>query len=451
MPYGGYTYTPLQKYIANFGLGNGTDPIGPGANQYYAKDDGAGNIGQYTNPNYGLDEAGIANKVAGGQSLSDWFNSYLASQKAIGLGQPDYDPSHLPTLMPDGNVRQQQYIDAPDPSGNAMMAVLAAVFGGASGLAAGAAGGAAEGGAAGTAGGLGSSTAGVGGLEYGAGAEIGGAGATTGAGAMDLGDWQDWSGLMDGGGSPVNYGDYVGDIPTTGGGGTSIYGANPSVSDLYSQYQLSGQSPMDFLKNLSGLPNTPPGAQSLIQQALKSGGQGLDMTKLLGQLAATGLGIYGANRQASQIGALSQQYAGYGAPYRAMLAQSYADPNGFLANSPDIQASVKQGTDALARSLSTGGNPTGSGAALQQLQNYATQGLYGQLGNERNRLANFGGLSNFNAAAPGLAGQQITAQGGALNALGSGISSITNPPTTLEQALNALNSNNFKPGNGTVV
>lgn len=170
---------------------------------------------------------------------------------------------------------------------------------------------------------------------------------------------------------------------------------------------------------------------------------------MIGSLLSAGLGAFGANRQANATNTLAQQYAGYGAPYRAMLAQSYADPAAFLKNSPDIQASVGQGTDALARSLSTQGNPTGSGAALQQLQNYATQGLYGQLGNERNRLANFGGLSNFNAAAPGLAGQAITQQGNVLNAIGSGISSVTNPPTTLEQALNALNSNNFKLNSGT--
>ena len=244
---------------------------------------------------------------------------------------------------------------------------------------------------------------------------------------------------------------FVGDIPTTGDiGGTSIYGSNPSLSDLFNQYQMSGQSPMQFLQQLSGAPN---GTSTALQQLLKGLGGNGNSSGLgsLGSLLAAGLGAYGSNRQAQQLGTLSQQYAGYGAPYRAMLASSYADPNSFLANSPDIKAAVGQGTDALAHSLSTQGNPAGSGAALQQLQNYATQGLYGQLGNARNQLANFGGLSNFNQAALGLATQQIQAQGNTLNALGSGISSATNPPTTLQQALNSiggLGGLNLNSGNG---
>lgn len=449
--------TPLNKYLANEARHNLATQ-----RQQWA------DYGQDIPDIYaGMTDDQVASQILAGRTPEQYRDQLYAQQGDIYV---DNRPQTV-SQGPDGQwyFGTKNYDSASDPSNMAGMLMAVIATGGMAGLAAaGAAAGGAAAGGSGLVDGLGAAAAGYGGA--GAGSFIGsglvdglgaaaegyggaaaGAGGGTLGGSMDLGDYWDFGNLGD---SPINYNDFVGDIPNVGAnGGTSIYGSNPSVSDLYAQYQLSGQSPMDFLKNLSGLPNTPPGAQSLIQKALSglsgNGGSGLDMTKLLGQLAATGLGIYGANRQAGQIGTLAQQYAGYGAPYRAMLANSYADPAGFLANSPDIQASVKQGTDAMARSLSTSGNPTGSGAALQQLQNYATQGLYGQLGNQRNQLANFGGLSNFNAAAPGLAGQQITAQGGALNALGSGISSVTNPPTTLEQALNAMNSNNFKLNNGT--
>lgn len=224
-------------------------------------------------------------------------------------------------------------------------------------------------------------------------------------------------------------------------------GGTMSNADIMSQI---GANP-SLLEQVKSVLNTPGTSQakSALSKILSGNGNSDDFLKVGGSLASTLLGMYGANRQQNSLQTLSNQYAGYGAPYRAMLASSYADPAAFLANSPDIKASVDQGTSALARSLSTQGNPTGSGAALGQLQNYATQSLYGQLGNERNRLANFGGLSNFNAAAPQLATQSINSQGNLLNAIGSGISSITNPPNTLEQALNALNANNFKLNSGT--
>ena len=377
-----------------------------------------------------------------------------------------------------GQVMLQGSDTSFDP-GYGVMAALTAGFGAiaAPAIAAGmGAGGSALAGGSGLVDGLGTAAAGYGGAVggsglvdglgaaaagYGGGAGLGAAGAA--GGGMDLSSLASQFAGYDGmgGGSIFDSGlgasagggsSFLGDIPTTGDvGGTSIYGSNPSLSDLFNQYQMSGQSPAQFLQQLSGMPNTPPGTSTALQTLLKGLGGNGNSSGLgsLGSLLAAGLGAYGSNRQAQQLGTLSQQYAGYGAPYRAMLASSYADPNSFLANSPDIKAAVGQGTDALAHSLSTQGNPAGSGAALQQLQNYATQGLYGQLGNARNQLANFGGLSNFNQAAPGLAGQQIQAQGNTLNAIGSGISSFTNPPTTIEQFLNSINGmSGLKLGNG---
>jgi hypothetical protein len=93
-----------------------------------------------------------------------------------------------------------------------------------------------------------------------------------------------------------------------------------------------------------------------------------------------------------------------GGPYRERLAALYADPTSFLS-SPEVMAPVQQGTDALARALSVRGNPAGSGAALQEIQNYASNQLFGRLGEEKTRLAGFGGLSAYNqsgASVPGI-------------------------------------------------
>ena len=168
-----------------------------------------------------------------------------------------------------------------------------------------------------------------------------------------------------------------------------------------------------------------------------------DWLKLLGVVGSTGLGIAGANAQQTAQQKLADQFWGAGTDYRNRLAASYADPNAFLKNSPDIQASVNQGTDAMARALSTkapGGN------TLQELQNYATNSLYGQLGNQRQQLANFGGLSAITGAAPGQMQTATNGQSGVYNAIGAGISNLTNPPQDPLQAYRTLAQAFSQPG-----
>jgi len=117
------------------------------------------------------------------------------------------------------------------------------------------------------------------------------------------------------------------------------------------------------------------------------------------------LGIAGANEASDKQDALSREYMAMGAPYRGKLAELYNNPEAYLATQRgDIEKNVQRGTDIMSRSLSMGGNPVGSGNALQQLQSYASEGmdnqLYGRLNAERQNMANFGGLSQFNSAAP---------------------------------------------------
>jgi hypothetical protein len=93
-----------------------------------------------------------------------------------------------------------------------------------------------------------------------------------------------------------------------------------------------------------------------------------------------------------------------GAPYRDQLAALYANPNSFLS-SDAVTAPVNQATNSLARALSVRGNPAGSPAAMAEIEKYAANSLAGLLGQEKDRLAQFGGLSAFNqagAAVPGI-------------------------------------------------
>ena len=83
------------------------------------------------------------------------------------------------------------------------------------------------------------------------------------------------------------------------------------------------------------------------------------------------------------------------------------------AGEEDERAAVQQGTDALARALSTQGNPAGSGHAQQELQNYATIALARYKAARRDRLSQ-ANQNMYGAGGVGLmALLQALAQGGA--------------------------------------
>ena len=138
------------------------------------------------------------------------------------------------------------------------------------------------------------------------------------------------------------------------------------------------------------------------------------------------LGALGSASQAEDMEDLAHQYQQMGAPYRSKLSELYGNPQAFL-NSPEVRVPIQQGTDMLARSLSVKGNPAGSGNALQELQNYASNQLFGRLGQEKDRLAGFGGLTQYNQAAPQAAQNVIGAQGNIYSNLGGAAADIFNP------------------------
>lgn len=166
----------------------------------------------------------------------------------------------------------------------------------------------------------------------------------------------------------------------------------------------------------------------------------LDWLKLAGRALPGLLGAFASGSQAEDFEDLANQYSNMGAPYRTRLEQLYTNPQTFL-NSPEVTEPIRQGTDMLARSLSVKGNPAGSGNALQEIQNYASTQLFNRLGAEKDRLAGFGGLTQYSAAAPQAAQNAVGAQRGVYDALGGMAADVFNPPKRyrLEDLLRGFN------------
>ena len=210
-----------------------------------------------------------------------------------------------------------------------------------------------------------------------------------------------------------------------------------------------------------------------------------NLTKLLGAIAPAALGAFGANQQANSLADLARQQMeleqgrfttllgredeaikrqqaaidwarAQGQPYRDQFAGLLKDPSSFLT-SPGVTASVDQGTNSLARALSAKvGNPIENPTALGEMQGYATNTLYGKLGEELNRLMAAGGLTSAGgsgATVPGigtnlsqnvqdLSGKTQAAAIGAdsniWNAIGSGIANVFNPQPSLADLLKQM-------------
>jgi hypothetical protein len=90
------------------------------------------------------------------------------------------------------------------------------------------------------------------------------------------------------------------------------------------------------------------------------------------------------------------------------------------------------------------GNPVGNGHSLQELQNYATNGLYGQLGNARQQLANFGGQSALTGSYPTAGAASADASGNVYNSLANTMTKATQPaPTNWAQMMQQFGGGNY--------
>ena len=236
--------------------------------------------------------------------------------------------------------------------------------------------------------------------------------------------------------------------PLTGAAGSVLDSVAPAASGigasgaaLPAAWQSAlGAEGAGSLAQIAGSTLDTAAKTTAIQRLLASAGitgTAADIAQVLGGAIPGLLGAYASSRATDQYKGLADQFASYGAPYRQRLSDLYANPSGFLS-SDEVQKPVQMASDIMARSLSTQGNPTGSGNALQQLQSYSADQLFGRLGQEKDRLAGFGGLSAYNQAAPSAAASVIGSSNNTANALGAATNNIFSPPQTLAQQLAAF-------------
>ncbi len=218
--------------------------------------------------------------------------------------------------------------------------------------------------------------------------------------------------------------------------GDAVYDVNGNPIDTGGVYNPTF---MDGLKSMLGIGGSELSAAAAVKSLLGggSGGSGSSILDILGRAAPGLIGAYASSKATDAYKEMADKFAGYGAPYRQRLSDIYADPSRFL-NSPEVQKPVQMGSDIMARSLSVQGNPTGSGNALQQLQSYSADQLFGRLGQEKDRLSGFGGLSAYNAAAPSAAASVIGSSNNTANALGAAANNVFTPPKTLAEQLQAF-------------
>jgi hypothetical protein len=152
-----------------------------------------------------------------------------------------------------------------------------------------------------------------------------------------------------------------------------------------------------------------------------------EVLRLLGIAGVTGLGMYGANKQADSLRDIAAASEARRAPFYNKSIEYLNNPEAYYSGPG--QASL----NATLRALSARhGNPIGSPTAL---------GIATEAGMRdwRDAVTGFGnmGLSGEDARM-NLQGQATGADANVLNALGYGIGQATNPPTSLEQLLRGM-------------
>jgi len=170
-----------------------------------------------------------------------------------------------------------------------------------------------------------------------------------------------------------------------------------------------------------------------------------EIAKMLGPLLATGLGIYGSDKQADALRDLGNQYTGFGAPsrgrYEAAMTPGF-DPTSI----PGYAGALDTASNSILSRLSaSGGNPYGnpgglisankaivSGTALPAINEYTRQNANVGFGNSMNAA------QNFQTAGVG-------ADANVYNALGFGLNQILNPQPTLMDIYKIIAQNRYRP------
>lgn len=187
--------------------------------------------------------------------------------------------------------------------------------------------------------------------------------------------------------------------------------------------------------------STAANGASALSRVLAGTATADDWLKIGGTVGSGLLGAYSANKQGDALKDESARLDAIQAPWRGRLSDMYANPNGFLDSAP-VRASIDQGSQAVARALSTQyGNPALAPNAVAEISKYANNSLYDKWGAEANRLAAFGGMNFPATASSGLNVQGAEADNGVYDALGYTLGQLTAPKQmTVADLLKQMNS-----------
>ena len=190
----------------------------------------------------------------------------------------------------------------------------------------------------------------------------------------------------------------------------------------------AGTNLQDLITKFDSL---PPGTGQLAKSALGKilSGQGgvQDWTSLLGALGATGLGVYGANKESDALTQIANQSRADRAPFLNAATGWMNNPESYYSGAP-AQAAMK----GVLQGLSVNGNPASNPTAMAS----ATEA---GLRNWQNAVTGFGNL--------GLAGQDsrnallsqaAQSQSGVYDALGYGLNQLTQPKQSLSDLARAF-------------
>ena len=261
-----------------------------------------------------------------------------------------------------------------------------------------------------------SATAGFGEAAYaggGAAAMGGGAtagGATAGAYGANAGS-PTVTGTATGSGQFVNASGQA--LPASGGAAATLAGGSTAGGT----FAPAAQGATAGAGGLGVTGTTAAGAvgTTALSRILDGSGSTADYTSVLGNVGMAAYGADASDRQTDAYKELAEKYMAMGAPYRDELAAISTDPNKFYEG-----PAAQEGLEAVLRRLSVNGNPAGSPYS----QSLALGSLYDKYGQERDRLAGFGGLTAYNSAAPGAAATAIGSTSNTYNALGAGAADL---------------------------
>jgi hypothetical protein len=168
-------------------------------------------------------------------------------------------------------------------------------------------------------------------------------------------------------------------------------------------------------------------ATSAIGRILNGTASADDWLKIGGTLGSGVLGAIGSSKQADSLKAMAEEYKNYGAPSRARFEASFA-PGFTMENDPGYTDALNASAKGTLHALSVTGNPAGSpNAWAASLKDNFDRTAYPALKDYRAINGNAGGISTFNAAAPGTDAAAVGANSNIFNSAGKTLANLTNP------------------------